>query len=62
MDKSKKTEKDTEKKDEGVVTSMRVRKPVQRLEMNVVPVKTKEKVQIPKVIIVIFIILYNINE
>jgi hypothetical protein len=62
MDKDKKPENEVteEKKEETtekpsddkqsseVVTSARVRKPVQRLEMAAPPVKTKEKIQIPK--------------
>lgn len=37
-----------------LITPMRVRKPVQRLEMTAAPVKAKEKIQIPKVIILFF--------
>jgi len=54
-DKSKKPETEVaeEKKDDGklseLITPMRVRKPVQRLEMTAAPVKAKEKLQIPKV-------------
>ncbi|KAG4087263.1 hypothetical protein H8356DRAFT_1086407 [Neocallimastix lanati (nom. inval.)] len=62
MDKDKKPENEVtnEKKEDTtskpsddkqlseIVTGMRIRKPVQRLEMNAAPVKTKEKIQIPK--------------
>jgi len=66
MDKDKKPENEVtnEKKEDAtskpsddkqlseIVTGMRIRKPVQRLEMNAAPVKTKEKIQIPKVNII----------
>jgi len=46
-DKKKETSEDKQQLSE-LITPMRVRKPVQRLEMAAAPTKTKEKIQIPK--------------
>jgi len=76
MDKDKKPENEVteEKKEETtekpsddkqsseVVTSARVRKPVQRLEMAAPPVKTKEKIQIPKVNLFLYYYLFNVMQ